>query len=51
MEIAVNTDAHSTRELGHIRYGIDQARRAGLGRTQVLNCLRWRELERLLRRT
>ena len=28
--IAVSTDAHSTREFGTIRYGIDQARRAGL---------------------
>jgi hypothetical protein len=30
IEIAVSTDAHSTHEFDLIRYGIDQARRAGL---------------------
>ena len=42
--IAVSTDAHSTHELGTIRYGVEQARRAGLERTSVLNC---QPLERL----
>jgi DNA polymerase (family 10) len=37
--MAVSTDAHSTREFGLVRYGIDQARRAGLQKTDVLNCL------------
>ena len=32
VKIAVSTDAHSTREYDLIRYGIDQARRAGLGK-------------------
>jgi DNA polymerase (family 10) len=41
IKIAVSTDAHSTRELGYVRYGIDQARRAGLERTSILNCLPW----------
>ena len=36
--IAVSTDAHSIHEFGTIRYGIEQARRAGLERSSVLNC-------------
>ncbi len=50
IKIAVSTDAHSTREFGLIRCGIDQARRAGLEKTSVLNCLPWETLGRLLRR-
>ena len=48
-KIAVSTDAHSTREFGLIRYGLDQARRAGLEKSSVLNCYPWEELSRLLR--
>jgi DNA polymerase (family 10) len=29
VKVAVTTDAHSTREFGYLRYGVDQARRAG----------------------
>lgn len=50
VKIAISTDAHSTREFGTVRYGIGQARRAGLERASVLNCLTWRSLERLFRR-
>ena len=50
VKIAVSTDAHSTRELGLIRYGLDQARRAGLTRESVLNCLPWNKLRSLLKR-
>ena len=49
VRIAISTDAHSTREFGAVRYGIDQARRAGLEPAFVLNCL-WRSLEALFRR-
>jgi len=48
--VAVNTDAHSTGELPLIRCGIDQARRAGLEKTAVLNCLPWQKLQPLFRR-
>ena len=48
--IAISTDAHSTHELGTIRYGIEQARRAGLERTSVLNCLPLERLAMLLKR-
>ena len=50
VKIAISTDAHSTREFGTVRYGIDQARRAGLEPASVLNCLPWPSLERLFRR-
>lgn len=39
VKIAVSTDAHSTRELDTIRNGIEQARRAGLEKASILNCL------------
>ncbi len=48
--IAVSTDAHSTREFGTVRYGIDQARRAGLDKNSVLNCLPWKILGPMFRR-
>jgi DNA polymerase (family 10) len=38
IKIAISTDSHSTREYGTIRYGLEQARRAGLEKTDVLNC-------------
>jgi DNA polymerase (family 10) len=50
IKIAVSTDAHSTREFDLIRYGIDQARRAGLEKSTVLNCLPWQKLSRLFNR-
>jgi DNA polymerase (family 10) len=48
--IAVSTDSHSIRELDLVRCGIDQARRAGLRRANVLNTLPWQKLQRLFRR-
>jgi DNA polymerase (family X) len=50
VKIAVLTDAHSTREFDLVRYGIDQARRAGLDKSSVLNCLSWKELHELFKR-
>jgi DNA polymerase (family X) len=50
IKIAVSTDAHSTREFELIRYGIDQARRAGLEKSSVLNCLPWQKLSRVFKR-
>jgi DNA polymerase (family X) len=50
VKIAITTDAHSTREFGTVRYGIDQARRAGLEPVSILNCLPWPSLEPLFRR-
>jgi DNA polymerase (family 10) len=48
--IAVSTDSHSTREYDLIRCGLDQARRAGLEKTSILNCRPWKELQPLFRR-
>ncbi len=50
IRIAVSTDAHSTREFGTVRYGIDQARRAGLEKSSVLNCQPWTTLASLFKR-
>ena len=50
IKIAISTDAHSTRELGFVRYGIDQARRAGLEKASILNCLPWPILAGLFKR-
>jgi DNA polymerase (family 10) len=36
-KIVIDTDSHRTRELSLMRYGVDQARRAGLGPGDVLN--------------
>jgi DNA polymerase (family 10) len=50
LRIAVSTDAHSTRELEYARCGIDQARRAGLTKGDLLNSLPWKALRPLFRR-
>ncbi len=46
--IVINTDAHSIDGLEAMRYGIVQARRAGLTKRQVANCLPWPELKKLM---
>ena len=48
VRIAINTDAHGLRDFDLIRYGVGQARRAGLARDMVLNCMSWDELGPLL---
>jgi DNA polymerase (family 10) len=50
VKISISTDAHSTREFQTIRYGIDQARRAGLEKASILNCLSLTVLAKLLKR-
>ena len=50
VKIAITTDAHSIREYDLIRCGIEQARRAGLDKAAVLNCLTLTDLQRHLRR-
>ena len=37
--IVINTDAHSTKGLGVMQFGIKQARRGGLTKKHVVNCL------------
>ncbi len=48
--VAISTDSHSMGELGLVRCGLDQARRAGLRKVNVLNSLPWHKLRRLFRR-
>jgi len=42
-KIVIDTDSHRTRELHLMRYGVDQARRAGLEARDVLNTLPFEE--------
>jgi DNA polymerase (family 10) len=46
--IAINTDAHSIANLDLMKYGITQARRAGVVPSQVLNSLPLSELKKRL---
>jgi DNA polymerase (family 10) len=48
--IAISTDSHSTGELELVRCGLDQARRAGLQKSDTLNSLPWSKLQSLFRR-
>lgn len=48
--LAICTDAHSIEEFDFISCGIDQARRAGLEKSSILNCLSWPQLRRAIRR-
>jgi DNA polymerase (family 10) len=46
--IVINTDAHSATGLSALRYGILQARRAGLSKQDVANTRPWKEMRKLL---
>lgn len=48
--IVINTDAHAVSQLELMRYGVLQARRAGLTRHDVANTRPWKELQKLVRR-
>jgi len=48
--IAISTDSHSTGELATMRFGLEQARRAGLDKAAVLNTRPLVELLKLFRR-
>lgn len=50
VRIVISSDAHNTEGLGVIRYGILQARRAGLTADDVANTVAWPELKRRLGR-
>jgi DNA polymerase (family X) len=49
-KIVIDTDAHHTRELDQIRYGVEQARRAGLTAGDVLNTLPYEAFQAAIRR-
>ena len=46
--IVISTDAHSTEGLAQISYGINQARRAGLTKADVLNTRPWTEVKKMI---
>jgi len=48
--IVISTDAHSIESLGNLRYGVLQARRAGLTKADVANTRTWPQLKKLLGR-
>jgi DNA polymerase (family 10) len=50
ISIVISTDAHTTRDLDYMRYGVEQARRAGLEAGDVLNTRPLPELQRFLTR-
>jgi DNA polymerase (family 10) len=47
--IVISTDAHSILELDKMRYGILQARRAGLTKSDVVNTRDWDEVARMMK--
>jgi DNA polymerase (family 10) len=49
-KVVIDTDSHRTRELDQMRYGVEQARRAGLGPGDVLNTLPFDEFWATIRR-
>ncbi len=46
--IVINTDAHAADQLGLMRYGILQARRAGLTKDDVANTRTWAQMKKLI---
>ena len=48
IKLAINTDAHALADLGWMRYGVITARRAWLTRQDVVNCLSYSRLMKLL---
>jgi DNA polymerase (family 10) len=50
VKVAISTDAHGIGDFQTARYGVDQARRAGIEKSSVLNSLPWNSLCRLFKR-
>jgi DNA polymerase (family 10) len=46
--LAIGSDAHSTAQLDHIRYGVFQARRGWIQEDRLLNIWPWASLNRWL---
>jgi DNA polymerase (family X) len=46
--LVINTDAHSPHDLSLMRFGVLQARRAGLTTADVANTRSWKEMQKLL---
>ena len=50
IQIIIDTDSHSTNGFNALRYGVDQARRAGLTKDDVANARPFHEFKSLLRK-
>ena len=50
VKVAISTDAHAIGDFRTARYGVDQARRAGIEKSSVLNSLPWNSLCLLFKR-
>jgi DNA polymerase (family X) len=50
VKVAISTDAHTTYQLGQIRFGVDQARRGWLSKDDIVNTRSLSALKKLLRR-
>jgi DNA polymerase (family X) len=50
VKLIINSDAHSVEGLRMMRYGVDQARRGWLEKTQVVNTLPWSQFHTWLQR-
>ena len=44
--MSINPDAHSTREIDLTHWGVEMARKGGVPKERVLNCLSFAELQR-----
>ena len=49
--IAINSDAHNVNALDHLRFGVGQARRGWLEKSDVLNTRPLKKLQKLLKQT
>ncbi|MEF8811693.1 MAG: hypothetical protein V5A47_12275, partial [Bacteroidales bacterium] len=48
VKMALSTDAHNLDNLGYMRFGVNQARRAWLGPKDVINTYSWEELKKMI---
>ena len=50
VKLAISTDAHSTGNFDYIKYGVAQARRGWMDKSNIINTRSWPALKKLLKR-
>jgi DNA polymerase (family 10) len=50
LKLSISTDAHSTSELGFMKYGVGQARRGWMEKKDIINTRTWKQLKKLVSR-
>ncbi len=50
LKLVIDSDGHQTAALDYVELGIGQARRAWLGKEDVVNTRTWKQIERLRKR-